>query len=88
VGHDMTEVLVWKNLGEIKSAPEHHSYEATTPAGRYLIGVNTDPETGAFSGYFVEFELAAAAHELSLAQNLKSADEAKAVAQRDHDRGW
>jgi hypothetical protein len=86
-GHDMADALVWVDLGAIKSAPEHHSYEATTLTGRYLIGINTNLETGAFSGYFVEFEQADANHELSLGQNLKSADEAKAVAQRDYERG-
>jgi hypothetical protein len=86
--HGMAAALVWVDLGAIKSAPEHHSYEATTPAGRYLIGIDTNLETGAFAGYFIEFEPLGTTRERSLGQNLKSADEAKAIAQRDHDRGW
>jgi hypothetical protein len=47
-----------------------------------VVGINTDQKTGLFSGYYVAIEPVGTV----LGKNLKSADEAKALAQQDHDR--
>ncbi len=74
--------LVWKDLGSYSFAPEHHSYAALGATGKnYVVGINTDLKSGSFAGYYVELEPSTI-----LGRNLKSVDEAKTVAQQDHDR--
>jgi len=75
--------LIWKDLGSYSFAHEHRSYAAQGATGKdYVIGINTDLKSGSFSGYYVEIEPSTI-----LGRNLRSIDEAKALAQQDHDRG-
>ena len=76
--------LFWKDLGNYIFAPEHHSYGAEGHDGQnYVVGINTDQESGLFSGYYVAIEPVGTV----LGRNLKSAEEGKALAQKDYDGG-
>ena len=49
--------LIWKDLGSYIFAPEHHSYGAEGDDGQnYVVGINTDPKSDLFSGYYVAIE--------------------------------
>jgi hypothetical protein len=74
--------LIWKDLGSYIFAPEHHSYGAEGDDGQnYVVGINTDPKSDLFSGYYVAIEPVGTV----LGRNLKSAEEGKALAQKDYD---
>jgi hypothetical protein len=75
--------LVWKDIG--LAFGEFTCYAAPASDGaRYVIGVNTHWNTGKFSGYCIEYEASAGVIDRVLGRNLKSAEDAKSLAEKDY----
>jgi hypothetical protein len=80
--------LAWKTLGnESLDGVERHGYEALTAMGSYSIHPASALPSGKFIGYSVAFRPTGAepGQARRIKDGVRTAEQAKAIAQRDHD---
>jgi hypothetical protein len=85
--------LVWKDLGSASVSGDHHAFEAPAATGKYRITPIDifDSRGFGFGGYAVEHQPSDNPEDFKRRRRLKSGvqrpEQAKAIAQQDHDRG-
>jgi hypothetical protein len=82
--------LVWKDRGVANlSGDGRHAYEAQAGQGTYCIVAATEPLSMAFAGYSVVHRPTGKIidGQRRLSSGVKTIEEAKAIAQADHDEG-
>ena len=82
--------LVWKDLGRASVSGDHHAFEAPAATGKYRV-TPIDIVGFGSGGYAVEHQPSDNPEDFKRRRRLKSSvltpEQAKAIAQQDHDRG-